>query len=606
MRQSKRAYWRKLDNAAKLFPATSNERDTRVFRFYCELRETIVEELLQKAVDKTLKKYPVFLSVMRKGLFWHYLEKSELRPVVREENKEPCSNIYVKDKKSLLFEVTYYKKRINFEVYHALTDGTGATEFLRELVKNYLVIAHAEEELADMPLLTKEITVADQEDDGFNKYYSKKGSAGKQKKKKAFQIKRPNKEFGELQVTEATMSVGQLLKRSRELGVSMTVLLSTVFLCAIHEEMTKLQEHKPVVLMVPVNLRKFFPSSSMLNFFWWIEPFYQFGGEDDSFEAVLAHVKTFFKEELTQEKISENMNTLISLEHHPILRLAPLELKNLCINAGARFSERDTTAIFSNMSVVSMPEVYEPYIRRFGVFTSTPKVELCMCSFRDTITLGFTSRHDSTNIQRNFFRILSELGVDSVIEEPEYPPERHERSIGAMFFKGFSFACLVLIVAAVAVDVCLKMKFHWPLWAAGGVASMWMALAIGFSKRHNLLKNAMWQLIAVPVMCILWDVFTGWKGWSIDYVLPAVCVLVQLSMFIISRLQSHTAREYMIYYVMASGYGIVVPLVLMLVHCVSLTFPSVICIGVSFIMLMALVIFKGRELKEEMQKKFHL
>ena len=60
---------------------------------------------------------------MRKGLFWHYLEKSELRPIVRKEYKEPCSSLYVRDKKTLLFEVTYYKKRINFEVFHALTDG---------------------------------------------------------------------------------------------------------------------------------------------------------------------------------------------------------------------------------------------------------------------------------------------------------------------------------------------------------------------------------------------------------------------------------------------------------------------------------------------------
>ena len=78
---------------------------------------------------------------MRKGLFWHYLEKSNLKPVVTEEFKEPCSNLYVRDKKSLLFEVTYYKRRINFEVFHVLTDGTGATCFLKEIVKHYIVLA---------------------------------------------------------------------------------------------------------------------------------------------------------------------------------------------------------------------------------------------------------------------------------------------------------------------------------------------------------------------------------------------------------------------------------------------------------------------------------
>lgn len=39
MFEQKRAYWRSLDNAAKLFSAASSPKDTRVFRFYCELKE---------------------------------------------------------------------------------------------------------------------------------------------------------------------------------------------------------------------------------------------------------------------------------------------------------------------------------------------------------------------------------------------------------------------------------------------------------------------------------------------------------------------------------------------------------------------------------------
>ena len=111
MFEQKRAYWRNLDNAGKMFSAASTSKDTRVFRFYCVLKEQIDKDILQEALNKTIKKYPIFLSVMRKGLFWHYLEKSELRPVVREEYKEPCSCLYIRDKKALLFEITYYKNR---------------------------------------------------------------------------------------------------------------------------------------------------------------------------------------------------------------------------------------------------------------------------------------------------------------------------------------------------------------------------------------------------------------------------------------------------------------------------------------------------------------
>lgn len=47
----------------------------------------------------------------------------------------------------MLFEVSYHENRINFEVYHALTDGTGAMYFLEELVQNYLILAHPEAKL---------------------------------------------------------------------------------------------------------------------------------------------------------------------------------------------------------------------------------------------------------------------------------------------------------------------------------------------------------------------------------------------------------------------------------------------------------------------------
>ena len=59
MFEQKRAYWRSLDNAAKLFSAASSPKDTRVFRFYCELKEEVEENVLQEALDQTIEKYPV-------------------------------------------------------------------------------------------------------------------------------------------------------------------------------------------------------------------------------------------------------------------------------------------------------------------------------------------------------------------------------------------------------------------------------------------------------------------------------------------------------------------------------------------------------------------
>ena len=605
MFEQKRAYWRSLDNAAKLFSAASSPKDTRVFRFYCELKEEVKEEILQEALNQTIQKYPVFLSVMRKGLFWHYLEKSELRPVVREEYKEPCSSLYVRDKKTLLFEVTYYKKRINFEVFHALTDGTGATEFLRELVKNYLYLIH-EEDLEPVELSNQYLTVKDQEDDSFSRYYDPDFPRKKKKKIRAVQIKKGGKGYEELQINEASMSVKELLGIAREKKVSMSVLRTAAFICAIHEEMSRMQEKKPVILMVPVNLRKIFPSDSMLNFFGYIEPGYQFGGGKDSFEDVLEAVKLYFQENLSKEHMAGRMNELIAIEKHKILKWAPLELKNRCIRAGAKMAEQEVTAVLSNMSVVKMPEDYAQYIEKFGVYTSTNRTELCICSFQDTLSLGFTSRYDSTNIQRNFYRILKELGASVKVAEPDFPEDARPNYEGKKVLQIFTFCCIAAIVISMMTDIIISPGVHWSVFVAAGCVTMWLTMAVGYVKRFNLLKNAAWQLLIMSGICVLWDLGTGWRGWSVNIGIPDICLLIQVVMLIISRIRSLSPREYMIYYVMAAVYSMILPLILLVTGVIHYRTPSVICIGCSFLLLIGLILFKRKEFKEEMHKKFHV
>ena len=604
--KQKKAHWRKLDNAAKLYSAASNKKDTRVFRFYCELKEQVQSELLQEALDQTLETFPTFLMVLRKGLFWHYLEPCNLRPVVKEEYKEPCSRLYIRDKKTLLFEVTYYQKRINFEVFHVLTDGTGATEFLKELVKNYLYLAHKEEGLEQVSLQPEDMTVQDQEDDSFLKYYSKDQKRPKKRKLHAFQIRRKKKDGNRLHVHESIVSVQAILKRSRELGVSMTIFLTAIYMMAIHEEMSKMQKKRSVILMVPVNLRKFFPSTSMLNFFNWIEPGYDFATQDENFEAVLNHTKAFFEAELTKEKMSAHISELLALELHPILRLAPLELKNLCIQAGAKFSEKNVTAIFSNMSAVKMPENYVPYIERFGVYTNTPKMELCLCSFQDKLSFAFTSRYDTENIERNFYRLLKEQGISAQKVEPVFPKPTMPSEQEMKVYKIYSFLCIALVALMLVTDLNFHPKIRWTLFTAGGVATMWVASSIGFFKRYNLLKNLMWQLLIGTIISFIWDALTGWHSWSVDFVLPMLSVGVLFAMCVIAKVQKSPVREYLIYEIMAAGYGLILPGILLL--CKVVKRPTVSMFGalVCFLFLVGVLLFKGREFKEEMQKNLHV
>lgn len=258
--------WNGLDNAAKIFPATSNKEDGKVFRFSCELEEPVCCTDLQEALDQTMEFFPFYRSVLKKGLFWYYLKTSDLRPLVSEEDAPPCAPIYDTDRNCLLFSVTYYHRRINLEIYHALSDGTGALHFLRTLVACYLTIHHPELFPDGTPVIDYDATNSQKAEDSFKKYY-KPGSKRYESKEKVYRLHGDKLPEGRIRVIEGRMSVSRILELSRSYHVSMTTFLSGILLQAISHNMSLSDKKKLVVLMVPVNLRNFFHSVSARNFF---------------------------------------------------------------------------------------------------------------------------------------------------------------------------------------------------------------------------------------------------------------------------------------------------------------------------------------------------
>ncbi|HCW73139.1 MAG TPA: hypothetical protein DHM90_04370, partial [Clostridiaceae bacterium] len=70
MKENRKIKWSKLDNASKIFPPTTTNRDTKVFRLSCELTEDADPEALIRALSPTLESFPFYRSVLRRGAFW--------------------------------------------------------------------------------------------------------------------------------------------------------------------------------------------------------------------------------------------------------------------------------------------------------------------------------------------------------------------------------------------------------------------------------------------------------------------------------------------------------------------------------------------------------
>lgn len=596
--------WRKLDNAALAFPLVTGKNDTRVFRFYCQLKETVDGEVLQQALDQTMKKYPLFQAVLRKGLFWFYLERRDIHAIVKQEKRPPCSSLYIPDKKSLLFQVSYHNNRMNFEVFHGLTDGTGAMNFLEELVQNYLILAHPETELPRVEH-EEEITPGDQEEDSFSQYYSSEIPRNKEKKPAAVKLKGEKLVHSDMDITEVILNVKETLAKARSYGVSITILLTAMLLCSIKEEIPRNRQKRPVTLMIPVNLRNYFPSQSMGNFFGWIEVGYVFE-ENTSFEEVLFSVKQQFQEQLQKDKIAMNMNGYVRIEKNPFVRAVPLEIKKFFLMAGANLGSRSITAVYSNIGIIRLPEEYKEYIERFGIFASTDSLQLCSCSYGNQLVLGFTSKIPDDSIQRNFMKMLKKEEISYKEEKNEFPgcgeiQQKEDRKVMQIF----SFLCIVVAVVCGMLNYLTLETLNWFWFAAAGCFCGWLVVFVAYAKRRNILKNETWQLLIITVLCILWDHFTGWRGWSLDFVFPFGSLAVLGSVPVIARVNHLESEEYLYYFMQAAMIGCV-PLILLWTDLVHYKIPSVVCVGISFLVLAGLFIFQKKNMTREFHKKLRM
>ena len=177
-------------------------------------------EELQQALDRTVPDFPHFSSVLRKGLFWYYLDSSSIRAVVQPENKPACAPIYQDGRRKLLYRVNYHRRRINLEMFHVLTDGTGAIAFLKTIVCRYLQIRH------DIEYLEREerSSAKDKTADAFNRYYEqdKKGTPREQQTlpRRAYHLQGERDDNLQSHLIEGTVSSKRFLKVTKEHGAT--------------------------------------------------------------------------------------------------------------------------------------------------------------------------------------------------------------------------------------------------------------------------------------------------------------------------------------------------------------------------------------------------
>ena len=410
--------WDRLDNTAHLFPVIAGESMSNVYRISVTLKEEINPELLQRALDMVLPKFDGFNLRLRQGVFWYYFEENgKAAPKVRMENNFPCRYIQQNKNRSYMFRVTYYKCRINLEVFHVLTDGMGGINFLKELTYQYLRLAHPKLRETQGDQLSADTSL--NREDSFLKNYKKKSKSVYQSKR-AFLIKGEKLAYDGFGVIHGYLPIPQLKKVCHAYGVSINEYLVATFIWAAYQENYRhITEDRPIRVAVPVNLRPYFDSITTKNFFVMVSAEFAPQKNEYTFAEILAITKDSLRAQINKEHLEKIFSYNVSNELMVVARAVPLFLKNLAMRLVYTQSALANTTTVTNIGNIKVEKVYEPYIQTVHSFLSFSKgqsLKATITSYQDTLVYTYTSAWQDTAIQRRVFRQIAQDGIDVKIE----------------------------------------------------------------------------------------------------------------------------------------------------------------------------------------------
>lgn len=414
--------WYKLDNAAKIFPGQDTSSWSNVFRLSATLKEKIEPELLKKALEMVMPRFPSFDVRMRSGFFWHYLEKNPYgAPPVMPDIANPCQRFKWKENNGYLFRVYYYENRISVEFYHSITDGFGASRFFMTLIAVYLRLTGKDIPNGEAVYDIDETPRPSELEDSYSKNCRSKAKAKRlQKFTYRFKGERLPKHF--LNVTTGYISVSAVKEKAAEHGVTVTEYLAAVLLWVMYnlQKQEKNNREKHVGVQIPVNARPFFKSETLRNFMlcysFQIDP--KMG--EYTLPEIIKQLSLYLRYINNEKELQAMMNGNMGIEKNPVMRILPSVLKDFGVNMVYKVAgEKATSCLLSNVGIIKAPKEMEQYVEKLVLVMGPAMINGARCgalSYKGTLAFSISNIYKSTKIQKEFFTTLIKLGIPVKVE----------------------------------------------------------------------------------------------------------------------------------------------------------------------------------------------
>lgn len=414
--------WYRLDNAALIFPAVMRRNWNNVFRVSVTLKDKVDPEVLTRAAEDLLPRFPTIFVRLKTGFFWYYLETVGEAPKAEEDYAWPLTPMTRRKLKKCCVRILYYQNRIAVEFFHSVTDGTGGMAFLQNLAARYLTLKEGVEIPPEGNILDPaEAPKAEEARDCFQLCAAK--ASVTRAEENAYRLRgNPEEDFFRHIVT-GVVPTETLLEKAHAEGVTVTAWLAAVMAEAVlarQKEDPLAGRRRHIKITVPVNLRKTFGLNTLRNFTLAVNIGFDPWLGEYSHSEICRLMHHQLAAETIPQKMAGRVATNVNLQRSLLLRLIPLPVKTLAMRLVYALSGESKGCLnISNMGVVKLPEAMAPYVERFdfiiGVQYSYPN-NCSVVSWQGKTYISMIRGIRDSELERLFFSGLVEKGIPVDIE----------------------------------------------------------------------------------------------------------------------------------------------------------------------------------------------
>lgn len=195
--------------------------------------------------------------------------------------------------------------------------------------------------------------------------------------------------------------------------------------------------------------------------------------------------------------------------------------------------------------------------------------------------------------------------LDDHVHEKRYP-ELDDIQVEYNFVKKiFTFVSVLIVITSIIVDFKFNEGIMWSVLSIGAVLYSWTVLYHAIKNNVHMASKILVQAISASIFLFLIDQMIGFRGWSVNYVIPQLYILANIAIFILMLINRMAWREYMIYQIVMTVIGLI-PVIMILNGVVTRPLFSYISIGLSAAIIVGTIIFKDKTVKDELIRRFHI